>query len=69
MGPKTGLKIHLLLEFIQKIIEAEFPDNCWILYYVAVSNEFQSKGIGRHLLSHILTGIIIDAFTFFLYKY
>lgn len=57
IGPKTGLKIRALLEFIQKSIEAEFPDNCWILFYVAVSNEFHNKGIGRHLLSHVLTGM------------
>lgn len=56
IGPKFGIRIRTLLEFIQKTIEAEFPDNCWILFYVAVSNQFQSKGIGRHLLSHVLTG-------------
>lgn len=58
IGPKIGLKIKALLEYIQKSIEAEFPDNCWILFYVAVNNQFQGKGIGRHLLSHVLTGMI-----------
>ena len=56
IGPKTALKVRALLEFMQKSIEAEFPDNCWILFYFAVSNEFHNKGIGRHLLSHVLTG-------------
>ncbi len=56
IGPKTGMKIHQFAEFFEKTYQHDLPDNCWVLSYLAVDKELQSKGIGRHLLSHVFTG-------------